>query len=102
MESVYGPYLGWAEDINTVRVIYPTPPPPIPGELMSEKRAVLHNIQANTFLFIDLDAYTTQALDPDRARLMAGVHDVEIQEWNAGDITYLLDAIRAQHTINDA
>lgn len=96
-------FLGWGEDINGVRVYTPgpTPPiPPIPGDLMAEKRAVLHNIQANTWLFVDLDAYTTQTLDPDRARLMAGVHEVEIQDWNAGDITYLVDAINGQRKIN--
>jgi hypothetical protein len=105
VERDYGPLLGWGEDVNGVRVYTPgTPPPlpPIPGELMAEKRAVLHNIQANTWLFIDLDAYTTQQLDPDRARLMAGVHEVEVQDWNAGDITYLLDAITAQRRINGA
>ena len=97
-------WLGWGEDINGVRVYVPhTPPqPPIPGDLMAEKRACLHNIQANTWVFLDLDAYTTQTLDPDRARLMAGVHDVEIQDWNAGDITYLLDAITAQRRVNQA
>ena len=86
-------FLGWGEDINGVRVYSPDTPPPLPPpeDLMNEKLLPCCTTSRRTPGRSSTWTPTRpRPSTPTGPRLMAGVHDVEIQEWNAGDITYLL------------